>query len=103
MSTNKKLYSEELKKKYGRVSFGRFLMAWRESEDMTQAQFARKLSLSSANLCDLEQGRRIPSPSRAKKIARKLGLPEKGIVALALEDSLQKEGMKYSVELKDVA
>jgi len=103
MSTRKQLYSEELRRKYGRVSFGRFLTAWREAEGMTQTQFARKLSLSSANLCDLEQGRRIPSPRRAKKIARKLGLPEKGIVALALEDSLQREGMKYAVELKDVA
>ena len=105
MSTEKQvsLYSDDLRKKYGRITFGRFLVAWREAEEMTQAQFARKLSLSSANLCDLEQGRRIPSPSRAKKIARKLGLPEKGIVAMALEDSLHKEGMRYSVELRDVA
>jgi DNA-binding transcriptional regulator YiaG len=106
MSTEKKgqpLYSDELRKKYGRITFGRFLVAWREADGFTQAAFARKLSLSAANLCDLEQGRRIPSPSRAKKIAKKLGLPEKGIVAMALEDSLRREGMSYSVELKEVA
>ncbi len=105
MSTEKSalLYSTELRKKYGRLSFGRFLVAWRESDAMTQAEFARKLGLSSANLCDLEQGRRIPSPSRAKKIARKLRLPEAGIVALALEDSLYREGLRYSVELRAVA
>jgi len=96
-------YSEELRKKYGRITFGAFLMAWRTSDDLSQAAFAKKIGLSAANLCDLEQGRRIPSPARAKKIAKKLGLPEKNLVAIALEDALAKEGMKYSVELRDVA
>jgi len=96
-------YSEELRKKYGRISFGRFLMSWRMAEEMTQAAFARKIGISPANLCDLEQGRRIPSPSRAKTIAKKLGLPEKGLVALSLEDTLTKHGLKYSVELTEAA
>ena len=96
-------YSAALRKKYGRVTFGRFLMSWREAEDMTQAEFARKLKLSSANLCDLEQGRRVPTPSRARAIARRLGLPEKGIVAMAIEDSLHRNGINYTVELKEVA
>jgi transcriptional regulator with XRE-family HTH domain len=105
MSTEKIVnsYSDELRKKYGRVTFGRFLLAWRESEGLTQGQFAKRLGLSSANVCDLEQSRRIPTPSRARKIAKKLGLPEKSLVTIALEDSLHKEGLKYSVELKDVA
>ena len=103
MSTEKKIYSEELRKKYGRITFGRFLQSWREAENLSQTQFAKKVGLSSANLCDLERGRRIPSPDRARKIAKKLGLPEKGLVAIALEDALYREGMKYSVELKEVA
>jgi transcriptional regulator with XRE-family HTH domain len=105
MSIEKKsgLYSQELRKKYGRVSFGRFLQAWREAEGLNQTQFAKKLSLSSANLCDLEHGRRIPSPDRARKIAKKLGLPEKGLVAIAMEDVLYREGMKYAVELKEAS
>lgn len=96
-------YIEELEKKYGRISFGRFLISWRLSENLTQKEFAKKLRLSSANLCDLEQGRRIPTPSRAKKIAEKLGLPEKGILIMILEDRLHQEGLRYSVELKEVA
>lgn len=103
MTTKKTTYSEELRKKYGRISFARFLVSWRECEEMTQAQFAKKLGMSSSNLCDLEQGRRIPSPDRARKIAKKLGLPEMGLVAKALEDILYREGMKYSVALKEVA
>ncbi|MFX5956878.1 helix-turn-helix transcriptional regulator, partial [Acinetobacter baumannii] len=81
-------YSEELRKKYGRISFGAFLAAWRTADDLSQTAFAKKLGLSAANLCDLEQGRRIPSPARARKIAKKLGLPEKSLVAMALEDAL---------------
>jgi len=103
MNTTLRFYSDELQKKYGRITFGRFLLAWRQSEEMTQSAFARHLGLSSANLCDLEQGRRIPSPSRARKIAKKLGLPEMGIIAIALQDALYREGMRYSVELKEVS
>jgi transcriptional regulator with XRE-family HTH domain len=103
MNTRQSHSGKELQKKYGKMTFGRFLISWRESEEMTQAKFARKLGLSPANLCDLEQGRRIPSPSRAKKIARILGLPEKGLITLALQDALHEEGLKYSVTLNDEA
>lgn len=99
----KTLYSEELEKKYGRVSFGKFLASWRLCEEWTQKEFAKKLAISPANLCDLEQGRRIPSPSRAKKIAKKLGLSEKAILIMVLEDRLHQEGLHYKVELKEVA
>ncbi len=102
MST-KRRYSDELRRKYGRISFGKLLAAWRDSEEMSQVQFAKKLGLSPANLCDIEQGRRIPSAVRAKRIAVRLGLPAKALVAIAIEDALKKEGMRYSVELKDVA
>jgi transcriptional regulator with XRE-family HTH domain len=100
---NPESYSLELRRRYGRISFARFLLYWRQCEEMTQAQFAKRLGISAANLCDLEQGRRIPSPDRARKIAKKLGLPEMGLVAKALEDILYREGMKYSVELKEAA
>ena len=103
MNTRKSFYGRELERKYGRMTFGRFLISWRTSEGLSQADFARKLGLSSANLCDLEQRRRIPGPSRAKKIARKLGLPEKGLIALALQDTLRNEGLKYSVVLEEAA
>ncbi|MBI4405448.1 MAG: helix-turn-helix transcriptional regulator [Deltaproteobacteria bacterium] len=103
MRTRKSFYAKELQKQYGKMTFGRFLIAWRESEGMTQAQFAKRLDLSAANLCDLEQGRRIPSPVRAKKIAKRLGLPEKGLIALALQDALHDEGLLYAVILEEEA
>ena len=76
------------------------LKAWRESEELSQTAFSKKLGLSVQNLNDLEKGRRIPTPSRAARIAKKLGLPEMGMIQLALRDSLLKEGFKYDVKLE---
>ncbi len=95
-----KSYFEKLEKKYGVMTFAGMLKAWREAEDMSQTAFAKKIGLSVQNLNDLEKGRRIPSPSRAAKIAKRLGLPEMGLIQLALKDSLTKEGFHYDVKLE---
>ena len=95
-----KSYFEKLEKKYGVMTFADMLKAWREAEEMSQTAFAKKVGLSVQNLNDLEKGRRIPSPSRAAKIAKKLGLPEIGLIQLALKDSLSKEGFHYDVKLE---
>ena len=76
------------------------LKAWREAEVISQTAFAKKVGISVQNLNDLEKGRRIPSPSRAAKIAKKLGLPEMGVIQLALKDALVKEGFDYDVKLE---
>lgn len=91
---------EKLEKQYGPLTFGSLLKAWRDGEDMSQTAFAKKIGLSVQNLNDLEKGRRIPSPTRAARIAKKLGLPEMGLIQLALRDSLAKEGFHYEVNLK---
>ena len=95
-----KSYFEKLEKQYGVLTFGSLLKAWREGEDLTQTAFAKKVGLSVQNLNDLEKGRRIPTPSRAARIAKKLGLPEIGVIELALRDSLAKEGFHYEVKLE---
>jgi transcriptional regulator with XRE-family HTH domain len=91
---------EKLEKLYGPLTFGGLLKAWRESEEMTQTAFAKKIGLSVQNLNDLERCRKIPTPTRAARIAKKLGLPQKGMIQLALRDSLAKEGFKYEVKLE---
>ncbi|MXW79281.1 MAG: XRE family transcriptional regulator, partial [Gemmatimonadetes bacterium] len=50
-------------------------------------------------LCDIEKERRIPSPSRAAKIAGKLGEPESFWVQLALQDMLRKENLNLVVSI----
>lgn len=95
-----KSYFEKLERKFGVLSFADMLKAWREAEDMSQTAFAKKVGLSVQNLNDLEKGRRIPSASRAARIAKKLGLPEMGLIQLTLRDSLMKEGFNYDVKLE---
>lgn len=98
MST--KSYFEKLEKEYGRLTFGDLLRAWREAEDLSQTSFSKKIGLSVQNLNDLEKGRRIPSATRAARIAKKLGLSEMGMIQIALRDGLVKEGFHYDVKLK---
>ena len=77
-----------------------FVRAFRESEGLSQIEYARKLELSRANLCDLEKGRKLISPERAAKLAKKIGVPEKVLIQLAIQDSLHTAKLKYTVELK---
>lgn len=97
---NTKSYFEKIEKQYGTMTFGGLLKAWREGEEMSQTAFAKKIGLSVQNLNDLEKSRRIPTPTRAAKIAKKLGLPEIGLIQLAIRDSLVKEGFQYDVKLE---
>ena len=103
MTTRKKSYFEELEKIYGRLSFGEMLKALREAEGKTQIEFSKKLGFSVQNLCDIEKGRRIPSPVRAATIAKKLKLPVKAIIEFALRDALESEGVKFNVTLEESA
>jgi len=100
MTTREASYFEKLEKKYGVLSFGALLKAWRQAEGMSQTVFAKKIGLSVQNLNDLEKGRRIPTPTRAARIAKKLGVPEIGLIQLVLRDSLVKGGFNYEVTLK---
>lgn len=95
-----KAYFEKLEKLYGPMTFGLLLKAWRDGEELSQTAFAKKIGLSVQNLNDLEKGRRIPTPTRAARIAKKLGLPEMGLIQLCLRDSLAKEGFYYEVKLE---
>lgn len=99
MATNK-FYYQELEKKHGRLTFGGVLKAWRLCDELSQTAFAKKLGISVQNLNDLEKGRRIPTPTRAARIAKKLGLPEASFIQLALRDTLFKEGFRYEITLR---
>ncbi len=90
---------DKLEAKHGRLTFGRFLRSWREADELSQKRFAKQLGMSVQNLCDLEKGRRIPSASRAAKIARKLGVGELPLITLVLRDSLYAEGFNFDVKL----
>ncbi len=97
MTTKNKFSSKDLYKDFGHLSFGEILRSFRLSEELSQAEFAQQLQISPANLCDLEKGRKIPSPLRAVRVARKLGLSEVFMVQVALQDSLSQMKIKMKV------
>jgi transcriptional regulator with XRE-family HTH domain len=68
----------------GALTFGTLLESIREGEEISQVAFAKKLKISKAHLCDLEKGRRLPSPSRAAKFAKILGYSPERFVKVTL-------------------
>ena len=87
----KKYGTKELRKDFGNLTFGLALESHRLSEEMTLSEFSDILGISIPSLSDLEKGRRIPSPSRAKEIAQKIGEPQAYWVQLALQDKFREE------------
>ena len=106
MTTKKKHYGvNELERDLGLgpLTIGRLLVAHRLGEEMNQKEFAKFLGITSSSLCDMEKGRKIPSPARAAKIAKKLGMHEKSWMCLAIQDLLRKEKLNYNVTLTEVS
>ena len=105
MSTKKKIsYGvKELRRDLGEISVARLLASYRETEGLSQKDFAKILGMTSASLCDLEKGRKIPSVTRAAKIAKKLGDMEIFWVETAIQDQLRKEKLRFEVTLREVS
>ncbi|KTC71464.1 Helix-turn-helix domain protein [Legionella birminghamensis] len=97
MSTNAKEYLEKL---VGRMSLGKAIRAIRQGEGANQISFAMRLGVSKQYLCDLEHNRKIVSPKKAKQFAEKLGYSSEQFIALALQDSLEHDGIHMTVEVK---
>lgn len=98
MSTRSKFGKKSLDERLGVMTLASFLSSWRESEEMTQVAFAKKLGISPANLCDIEKGRQIVSPKKAAEIAKKIGYSETVLVELVLNEQLAAEGLKLRVK-----
>jgi transcriptional regulator with XRE-family HTH domain len=84
----------------GPVTLGRFLEAVRLGEELTQAAFAEKLGLSRSHLNDVEKGRKAVSPERAARFAKILGYSQARLVQLALQDLINRGGLKLQVDVK---
>jgi transcriptional regulator with XRE-family HTH domain len=90
---------KELENDFGPLTFGNALESFRLGKGMTQKKFARLLSITPQSLCDLEKSRRIPSPGRAAKIAKKLREPMAFWVQLSFQDTIRKEELKLKVSV----
>jgi len=100
MTTKKSYTVEDLRKKYGPMTVGRFVKAFRMSDEISQTDFAKKLGMSRANLCDIEKERKPVSLDRAVQIAKVFRVSEQYLIQLALQDQLRRENLPYEVELK---
>ena len=82
------------------MTIGRYLEALRFGDDLSQADFAKKIKISRSHLNDIEKGRKSVSPERAVRFARGLKLSEHQFVKLALQSALNKAGLKFTVKLE---
>jgi transcriptional regulator with XRE-family HTH domain len=94
---------KDLEKKLGKLTVGEFLHTWRISEEMSLKKFGKRVGLSTANLCDIEKGRKGVSPEKAEQIAKAIKVPPALLVRLSIEESLREAGLKYKVEIKPAA
>lgn len=90
---------KDLKNDLGEVTFADLLLTFRQSQGLSQAELANMLDISRQNVCDLEKGRRIPSPERAAKIAKQQKEMVQYYVQIALQDAVRKAKLNYSVTL----
>jgi transcriptional regulator with XRE-family HTH domain len=82
------------------MSLGKFLEAVRVGEDMVQPAFAKKLGISKSHLNDIEKGRKAVSPDRAARFAKILGYSQARFVKLALQDLVDRGGLKLHVDVR---
>ncbi|HLB58471.1 MAG TPA: helix-turn-helix transcriptional regulator [Bdellovibrionota bacterium] len=101
MSTNKsraRKFLEELRG--GPLTFGQMISSLRLADEITQVGLARKMKISRAHLCDIENGRRTVSIERAAEFAKVLGYSVNQFVAVALEDQAREAGLKVKIFMK---
>jgi transcriptional regulator with XRE-family HTH domain len=97
MTTNAKKYLEKM---VGKLTLGTAIRAIRMCDGESQTAFAKKLKVSTQYLCDLEHNRKIVSAKKAKEFARILKYSQEQFVALAIQDSLDHDGIRMLVEIK---
>jgi len=84
----------------GRLSFSKVLLTLRQTEEKSQQQLAAELGISKQHLCDIEKGRKSVRAARAASFAKSLGYPQEFFIELALQEELDKAGVKFKVKVQ---
>ncbi|MDF1756688.1 MAG: helix-turn-helix transcriptional regulator [Legionellaceae bacterium] len=87
----------------GRLTFGKMLKSIRLCDEINQGEFAKLLKVTQSYLSDLENNRKEISPKKAAEFARILGHSEKQFIRLAIQDSLERQGLHYAIDVSDAA
>ena len=72
----------------------------RETDEVSQADIARRVGVSRGLICDIEKSRRIPPAKLVVKIAKALGYSEKVLLKYLLQDQLREAKVKFRVVLE---
>ena len=81
----------------GPVTLGKLIEAIRLGEQVSQAEFSKKLKISRSHLNDIEKGNKAVSPERAARFACSLKFSEERFVELSLQSILDEAGLKLKV------
>ncbi|MEM9243735.1 MAG: helix-turn-helix domain-containing protein [Pseudomonadota bacterium] len=84
----------------GKLTMGKMLLAIRQCEEASQAEFADKLGISRQRLCDIEHQRRFISPKMAAHYAQILGYSAEQFIRVSLQDMLKNDGLNATVDIK---
>lgn len=82
-----------------KLTLGKLLWAIRQSEEISQTDFADKLGVTKQHLCDIEHNRKLISPKLAALYAKKLGYAEEQFIRLSLQDMVDREGLDITIEV----
>ena len=91
---------DHLTKELGVLTLGEAIRSLRMCEEVSQTAFAEKLGVSRQYLCDLENGRKPVSVSKAADFAKKLRQPRELFITLAIQDELERYSLPYKVSLE---
>lgn len=84
---------------HGPLTLGDMLWSIRMCDELSQTEFAKILGVNRSHICDIEKGRKVVSPERAAAWAKILGYPDTVFVQLALQEELDKAGVKMNVKV----
>ena len=101
MSINAHTYLQNLLDE--RMSLGMAIRSIRECDNISQGELSSKLGVTQSYLSDLENNRKQVSPKKAAEFATTLDQSQKQFIRLAIQDALERSGLHYEVDIKDVA
>ena len=99
MNTKIKYGTKHLEQDIGSTTFGSLLKNCRETEEMSQKDFAHLLKITPQRLNDFEKERRLPDIESAVKFARVLNDSEAFFIQILFQNYLNKENIKLQVKI----
>lgn len=82
-----------------KLTLGKLIWSIRQSDDITQVDFAKKLNITKQHLCDIEHDRKFVSPKLAANYAEILGYSKDQFIRLSLQGIIDRDGLDVEVEI----